>query len=47
MIVPDAIFVYLAAAIVARGEPGNAYRVKNIALAGMTAGLLVFIGGAL
>ena len=47
VIVPDAIFVYLAAAIVARGEPGNAYRVKNIALAGMTAGLLVFIGGAL
>jgi geranylgeranylglycerol-phosphate geranylgeranyltransferase len=44
--VPDAIFVYLAAAIVHRHEPSSAYRVKNIALAGMTVGLLVFIGGA-
>ncbi|MDG6913686.1 MAG: geranylgeranylglycerol-phosphate geranylgeranyltransferase [Nitrososphaerota archaeon] len=45
--VPDATFVYLAAAIVYRHEPSNALRVKNVALAGMTAGLLVFIGGAL
>ena len=44
--IPDVIFVYLAVAIVARHEPASAYRVKNIALAGMTLGLLVFIGGA-
>jgi len=46
VIVPDVIFVYLAAATVARHDPQNAYRVKRIALAGMTVGLLVFIGGA-
>ncbi|MDG7008694.1 MAG: geranylgeranylglycerol-phosphate geranylgeranyltransferase [Nitrososphaerota archaeon] len=44
--VPDAVFLYLAVAIVLRHEPASAYRVKNIALAGMTVGLLVFIGGA-
>jgi geranylgeranylglycerol-phosphate geranylgeranyltransferase len=44
--VPDAIFLYLAAAIVARHDPASAYRVKRVALAGMTVGLLVFIGGA-
>ncbi|MDG6910654.1 MAG: geranylgeranylglycerol-phosphate geranylgeranyltransferase [Nitrososphaerota archaeon] len=44
--VPDAIFIYLAVAIVARHQPANAFRVKKIALAGMTVGLLVFIGGA-
>lgn len=44
--VPDAIFIYLAAAIVARPVPGNAHRVKQLALGGMTVGLLVFIGGA-
>ena len=46
VLIPDAIFLYLAVAIVARHEPGSAYRVKRIALAGMTLGLLVFIGGA-
>ncbi len=47
VVVPDAIFAYLAAAIVYKHGPSNALRVKNIALAGMTVGLLVFIGGAL
>lgn len=46
VIVPDAIFLYLAVAIVARHEPASAYRVKQVALAGMTVGLLVFVGGA-
>lgn len=46
VLIPDAIFLYLAVAIVARHEPGSAFRVKRIALAGMTVGLLVFIGGA-
>lgn len=46
VVAPDAIFVYLAAAIVVKHEPASAYRVKRIALAGMTLGLLVFIGGA-
>jgi len=46
VIAPDVIFVYLAVAIVARHDTKNAYRVKRIALAGMTVGLLVFIGGA-
>jgi geranylgeranylglycerol-phosphate geranylgeranyltransferase len=46
VIIPDVIFVYLAVAIVVRHDPRSAYRVKRIALAGMTAGLLVFIGGA-
>jgi len=46
VIIPDAIFVYLAVAILARNQPENAHRVKRIALAGMTVGLLVFIGGA-
>jgi geranylgeranylglycerol-phosphate geranylgeranyltransferase len=46
VIFPDSIFIYLAAAIVTRHEPASAFRVKNMALAGMTVGLLVFIGGA-
>ena len=46
VVVPDAIFLYLAVTIVARHEPASAYTVKRIALAGMTVGLLVFIGGA-
>lgn len=46
VIIPDAIFVYLAVAIIANHDPPGAYRVKKIALAGMTLGLLVFIGGA-
>ena len=47
VVLPDAMFVYLAVAIVARHDPASAYRVKKIALAGMTVGLLVFIGGAI
>jgi geranylgeranylglycerol-phosphate geranylgeranyltransferase len=46
VVIPDAIFLYLAVAITARHEPASAYTVKKIALAGMTVGLLVFIGGA-
>ena len=46
ILIPDAIFLYLAVAIVARHEPGSAHRVKRMALAGMTVGLLVFVGGA-
>ena len=46
VVVPDAIFLYLAVAISLKHEPASAYTVKKIALAGMTVGLLVFIGGA-
>jgi len=46
VIVPDVIFAYLAVAIIANHESSSAYRVKRVALAGMTVGLLVFIGGA-
>jgi len=46
VVAPDVIFIYLAVAILASHEPKSAYRVKRIALAGMTVGLLVFIGGA-
>jgi len=46
VIMPDVIFVYLAVAILVRNDPQNSYRVKRVALAGMTVGLLVFIGGA-
>ncbi len=46
VIVPDVIFLYLAWSIVSKHDPSNAYRVKKIALAGMTVGLVVFIGGA-
>jgi len=46
VIIPDAVFLYLAAAILVSNGPSSAYRVKRIALAGMTVGLLVFIGGA-
>ncbi|HUI85710.1 MAG TPA: geranylgeranylglycerol-phosphate geranylgeranyltransferase [Nitrososphaerales archaeon] len=47
VVVPDAIFLYLAASIVRNRDPSNAHRVKRIALMGMLTGLLVFIGGAL
>ena len=47
VVVPDVIFVYLAASILTRRDASNAHRVKRIALMGMLAGLLVFIGGAL
>ncbi len=46
VIVPDAIFIYLAAATLIKTDAASSYRVKRIALAGMTVGLLVFIGGA-
>jgi len=46
VLLPDAVFVYLAVAIVAKPGPASAHRVKTIALAGMTLGLVVFIGGA-
>jgi len=46
VIAPDAIFLYLAASIIARHDPVNAHRVKRIALAGMGVGLIVFVGGA-
>ena len=45
VIVPDAIFVYLAASILRDTRPENAHGVKNRALLGMLVGLLVFIGG--
>ncbi len=46
VVIPDAIFLYLAVAIASRHDPASAYTVKKVALAGMTVGLLVFIGGA-
>jgi len=46
VIAPDAVFVYLAFSIVAGHDPSNAHRVKQIALAGMAVGLVVFVGGA-
>jgi geranylgeranylglycerol-phosphate geranylgeranyltransferase len=46
VLIPDAIFVGLAGAILVRPEPGRALKVKTVALAGMTVGLVVFIGGA-
>lgn len=46
VVVPDVIFLYLAVAILLKHQPDDAYRVKRAALAGMTVGLLVFIGGA-
>jgi geranylgeranylglycerol-phosphate geranylgeranyltransferase len=47
VIIPDAIFVFLAASILMKHDGANAYRVKKSALMGMLAGLVVFIGGAL
>ena len=46
VVLPDVIFVYLAMTIILHYNPQSAYRVKRVALAGMTVGLLVFIGGA-
>ncbi|HEV2226230.1 MAG TPA: geranylgeranylglycerol-phosphate geranylgeranyltransferase [Nitrososphaerales archaeon] len=46
VLIPDALFVYLGVAILLRHDASSAYRVKKVALAGMTVGLLVFIGGA-
>lgn len=47
VVIPDVIFVYLAASIITDGRQPNARRVKTIALAGMLIGLLVFIGGGI
>jgi geranylgeranylglycerol-phosphate geranylgeranyltransferase len=47
VVVPDVIFVYLAASIIRNRDPSNAHRVKGVALLGMLAGLLVFVGGGL
>ncbi len=46
VVVPDAVFIYLAASILVRRDAANAHRVKRIALAGMAVGLIVFVGGA-
>jgi len=46
VVVPDAIFVYLAASILAGNDPANAHKVKRTALIGMAVGLIVFVGGA-
>ena len=46
VVIPDAIFIGLAIAILSRPDAARALRVKKVALAGMTVGLLVFIGGA-
>ncbi|MDA4124315.1 MAG: geranylgeranylglycerol-phosphate geranylgeranyltransferase [Thaumarchaeota archaeon] len=46
VLAPDVIFLYLGWSILSKPEPHNAYRVKKLALAGMTVGLVVFIGGA-
>jgi len=45
--IPDAVFVYLAVSIIRNSSPENAHAVKSRALAGMLAGLLVFIGGGI
>lgn len=47
VLVPDALFIGLAGAILARPDAARALKVKRAALAGMTVGLLVFVGGAL
>jgi geranylgeranylglycerol-phosphate geranylgeranyltransferase len=44
--VPDAIFVYLAYAILRKPTAEGALKVKKRALLGMLTGLIVFIGGA-
>ncbi|HYC11919.1 MAG TPA: geranylgeranylglycerol-phosphate geranylgeranyltransferase [Nitrososphaerales archaeon] len=45
VVVPDVIFVFLAFSISRNRGPSNAHSVKQVALLGMLAGLLVFIGG--
>ena len=47
VVVPDVIFVYLAASILRSRDSRNAHRVKSAALAGMLLGLIVFVGGGL
>lgn len=46
VLVPDAIFVYLAVSITRDHSQENAHRVKQRALSGMLVGLFVFVGGA-
>lgn len=46
VLVPDAVFVYLAYAILRGPTSEGALRVKKTALLGMLIGLIVFIGGA-
>lgn len=47
VVIPDVIFIYLAASIITNGGQPNARRVKTFALFGMLIGLLVFVGGVL
>ena len=47
VVVPDAIFLFLAVSIARNRSAANAHRVKQLALLGMLVGLLVFIGGGL
>jgi geranylgeranylglycerol-phosphate geranylgeranyltransferase len=47
VVIPDVVFIYLAASILLNPNQGNAHRVKNWALLGMLLGLIVFIGGGL
>jgi len=47
VVVPDIIFVFLAVSIARDRGAANAHRVKRLALLGMLAGLLVFVGGGL
>ncbi|MDV3294155.1 MAG: geranylgeranylglycerol-phosphate geranylgeranyltransferase [Nitrososphaerales archaeon] len=46
VLVPDAIFVYLAVSTTRDHGQENAHRVKQRALLGMLVGLFVFVGGA-
>ncbi len=46
VVLPDAIFVYLAYSIVKNADVKGALSVKKTALMGMLVGLIVFIGGA-
>ena len=45
VLVPDAVFVYLAFSILRSPDQQNAHKVKRLALGGMLAGLIVFIAG--
>ena len=47
VIIPDAVFVFLAVSILRDSGPKNAHSVKNRALLGMLVGLFVFIGGGI
>jgi 4-hydroxybenzoate polyprenyltransferase len=47
VVVPDAVFVYLAYRIVTHADVKGALSVKRTALLGMLVGLIVFIGGAI